>query len=180
MGVVSGLNKNFSNFTILVLLLFFVPLSEGGGFLGKLKTAWNNVFYSYPFTSTLQLHSHIKGQPIYVSCVLDYGPVKKAHIKPGGSFSFEFERRSSKRDHMKCFLWQGKKEIGWFYPLYYGTSACENVAPNLWSKNKFVCKRKLYRNHVEGGLRVTGGIEKFGYRPIHNRWSLFVPGAVIP
>jgi len=176
MGAFVGPRNNISNFMVpFILLLIFVPSSESG-FFDKLKTAWNNFANPYPFTSTLKLTSHIRGS-VRVACVLDEGIRKMATIKTGQSFSFEFKETSAERNHMMCFLWQRGKDIGWFYPLYFGTGPCKNVTPNIW-KNKYrnLCTRQLYSNHALGALRYNNELENFPYSPTKDKfWWIVYP-----
>ena len=174
------LGNNISNFMVpLILLLIFVPSSESG-ILDKLKTAWNNVANPYPFTSTLQLTSHIRGS-LRVACVLDEGIRKMATIKTGQSFSFQFKERSADRNNMMCFLWQRGKEIGWFYPLYFGTGPCDNATPSIWTtKYRNLCKRHLYTDRVVGSVRSNGQTEIFPYAPIKDKFLLIAYPALKP
>ena len=162
--------ENFSKFTFfLYFLLIFLP-SSNGGFLNGLKNAWDNLVDGFPITSTMQLTSHVN-HPLSVACVLDEGIRKAAIIKPGQTFSFKFQERSVERNHMMCFLWhRGIKELGWFYPLYYGTGPCKHLATNIWSKDRKICKRNLYSNHALGAVRYNGETETFKYAPIKDKW----------
>ena len=169
MGLLCGPNKAFSNFTFfLFVLLIFLPSSKCGVFDG-LKRAWHNLVIDYPFTSTMQLTSHVN-RPLAVACVLDEGIRKVGTIKPGQTFSFQFQEVSAERNRMMCFLWQRGKEVGWFSPLYYGSSACKQLAPNIWSKSKKLCKRQLFLKHATGGIHYDGEIEKFKYSPMKDKW----------
>ncbi|GMY19972.1 hypothetical protein FCV25MIE_15213, partial [Fagus crenata] len=172
MDALGGPNKNFGNLTLpLILVLIFFPSSKAG-FLDGLKNAWGNLVDGYPFTSTLQLTNHIKGGPLSIACVLDEGIRKMATIKPGQTFSFEFQERSIERNHMMCFLWQPRrKEIGWFFPLWYGTGPCEKVHNNIWSKKRNICKRQLYPKHAKGAIRFNRQFERFDYEPINGKWG---------
>lgn len=179
MGAFGGPRDKFSNFMVpLILLLIFVPSSESGFFLG-LKNAWKNIGNPFPFTSTMELTSHIPGS-IRVACVLDEGIRKIATIKTGQTFSFEFRERSIERNNMMCFLWQRGREIGWFYPLLYGTGPCKNVTPHIWSKFRRLCKRQLYPTHVLGAVRTNGRTEEFTYDPIKDKLWLVVYPALKP
>lgn len=97
-----------------------------------------------------------------------------ATIKTGQSFSFEFTERSPERNNMMCFLWQRHKQIGWFYPLYYGTGPCEDVTPNFWPKNRNLCKREIYPNYAVRALGTNHKFEYFPYAPIGNKWWFIV------
>ena len=162
MGLLGGPNKKFINFTFLLFfLLIFLPLSKGG-FLIDLKQVWHNLVNGYPFTSTMQITSHIN-RPILVACVLDEGIRKAGTIKPGETYSFEFQERSMERNHMMCFLWYRRKEIGWFSPLLYGTGPCKELSP-IWSKRRKICRRQLYSNHATG---VSDTMEKLKHLNMH-------------
>lgn len=169
MGLLYGPNKAFGNFTFLLFFLLILLPSSKGGFFNGLKRAWHNLVTDYPFTSTIQFTSHVN-RPLAIACVLDEGIRKVGKIRPGQTFSFEFQERSMERNHMTCFLWQRGKEIGWFHPLYYGTSPCKQLAPNIWSKSKKLCKRQLYSKHVTGAVRYNGEIETFIYAPMKDKW----------
>lgn len=174
-----GVFGNFSNFMVpLILLLIFVPLSESG-ILEGLKNAWKNMGNPFPFTSTMQLTSHIPGS-VRVACVLDEGIRKMGTIKTGQSLTFEFREKGFERNNMMCFLWQRGRAIGWFYPLYYGTGPCDNVTPNIWSKFKNLCKRQLYLKHATGALRSNRETENFPYAPIKDNWWLIIYPASKP
>lgn len=143
--------KNVINLTITIMLQFFlVPSSEGGVFEG-LKNTWKNIFDWYPLTRTLQLNSHIKGGPLHVVCTL-HGEVKaKGDFKPGYPFYYTFQEWNNKRNHLKCHLWQRGRDIGWFYPFYYGVSSCENTAGRIWKRDEYICKRQIYGTYADGG-----------------------------
>lgn len=179
MGLLGGPNKNFSHFTIpFALLLIFFPSSKAGFFDG-IRNTWDNIMTGgYPFTSTLQLTNHVNGRPLTIICVLDEGSRKTATIKAGQTFSFEFQELGIKRNSMMCFLWQPRKMIGWFFPLWYGTGPCKKVS-KIWSKNRNLCQRQLYLKHAKGAIRFNKQYERFYYAPMKSEyWGYIInPGS---
>lgn len=164
MGVFHAPKSVFINLTIpLLLLLFFVASSEAG-FLDSLTTAWNNIFNWYPLTRTLQLISYMKGGPLHVVCTMHGKVMVEGDFKPGSPFNYKFQEWNNKRNYLKCRLWQRGKDIGWFYPFYYGMSSCENTAPHIGKKDTYICKKKIFSTHVEGGKGYHEDTEMFYYQ----------------